>query len=98
MEQIRQGYIWAWGDDSPERELAEQLKISGYTVRRAIEGVSSRRSFGEGAGQQHLCPTEPPGSPRQSNTIGIVMPFSDAEVKCCFSTACREHFRIQDSP
>lgn len=80
MEQIRQGVYGPGEMIPPERELAEQLKISRYTVRRAIEELVAEGVLERVQGSGTYV-TEPPSSPRRSNTIGIVMPFSDAEVE-----------------
>lgn len=80
MEQIRLGTYGPGELIPPERELAEQLKISRYTVRRAIqelvgEGVLHRV---QGSGTYV---TEPTNTHQRRDTLGIVMPFSDAELE-----------------
>lgn len=80
MEQIRQRVYGPGELIPPERELAEQLKISRYTVRRAIEELVAEGVLQRVQGSGTYV-TEPSISPKRYDTIGIVMPFSDAEVE-----------------
>jgi len=92
LEQIQQGTYGPGELIPPERELAEQLKISRYTVRRAIqelvgEGILHRV---QGSGTYV---TEPANTPQRYYTLGIVMPFSDAEVEMCLLNGMQKALR-----
>ena len=79
LDKIQQGIYGPGELIPPERELAEQLNISRYTVRRAFKNWWPKGSYiGSGSGTYV---TEPTNNVQRSDTLGIVMPFSDAEVE-----------------
>lgn len=81
LGQIHKG-VYASGEVIPaERELAEKLGVSRYTVRRAIqelvgEGILYRVQGNGTFVHEHKRSTHP-----RSRNIGIVLPFCDAEME-----------------
>lgn len=80
LDKIQQGIYGPGELIPPERELAEQLNISRYTVRRAIQELVAEGILHRVQGSGTYV-TEPTNNVQRSDTLGIVMPFSDAEVE-----------------
>ncbi len=65
----------------PERELAENLKISRYTVRRALQELVEENMLYRVQGSGTYVRERSDNSGKRTNSIGIVMPFRDAETE-----------------
>ena len=93
FEQIEQGIYKPGELIAPEREMAESLKISRYTVRRALqelvdEGILFRV---QGSGT-YVCEKNN-NSAKRVDSIGIIMPFCDAEIEMMLLSGMQKTLR-----
>lgn len=81
LNQIRSG-IYPAGEIIPaERELAEELKVSRYTVRRAIQELVDEAVLYRVQGNGTFVHEQKRTTQPRSACIGIILPFCDAEME-----------------
>lgn len=81
LDQIERG-VFAPGElILPERELAERLKISRYTVRRALQELVDEGILFRVQGSGTYVREKSSPTTKRVDSIGIVMPFCHAEIE-----------------
>lgn len=81
LQQIEEGRYKAGELIPPERELSDTLKISRYTVRRGIQELVEEGILHRVQGKGTFVTEEKKHPGAKSNSLGIVMPFCDAEIE-----------------
>ncbi len=81
LDRINEGVFKAGELIPPERELAENLQISRYTVRRALQELVKEDVLHRVQGSGTYVRERKKAETKRLNSIGIVMPFSDAAIE-----------------
>jgi GntR family transcriptional regulator of arabinose operon len=93
VEQIEQGVFKSGELIPPERELAENLKISRYTVRRALQELVEEDILFRVQGSGTYVREKTNGLAKRVDSIGIVMPFCDAEIEMMLLSGMQKALR-----
>lgn len=81
LGQIQKGIYKSGEIIPPERELADELQVSRYTVRRAIQELVEDSVLYRVQGNGTFVHEQKRSTQPRSASIGIVLPFCDAEVE-----------------
>lgn len=81
LDQIQKGVYKAGEIIPPERELADELQVSRYTVRRAIQELVDGSILYRVQGNGTFVHEKRRSIQPRNATIGIVLPFCDAEME-----------------
>ncbi|NLJ74564.1 MAG: GntR family transcriptional regulator [Firmicutes bacterium] len=93
LDQIERG-VFKEGELIPaERELAESLKISRYTVRRALQELVDEDYLYRVQGSGTFVKERNNNAAKRSDSIGIVMPFWDAETEMMLLSGMQKALR-----
>lgn len=93
VEQIEQGVFKPGELIPPERELAESLKISRYTVRRALQELVEEGILFRVQGSGTYVREKNNNFAKRVDSIGIIMPFCDAEIEMMLLSGMQKALR-----
>ena len=93
LEQVENEVFKAGELIPPERELAESLNISRYTVRRALQELVDEGYLYRVQGSGTFVKERNSNVGKRSDSIGIVMPFCDAETEMMLLSGMQKALR-----